>query len=361
MRIVPNPACNSAFLGLWQNDYEHYQMPQPQYLGAKYQLLNWLTKHMPINGGVMLDGFGGSQSVAYAMKKMGFAVHTNDFLNFCHQSGIALVANKSAILNKDDVAMLFADNPRRRKIMIRFKNIFFAESECVLLDNFRTNADQFSCPHKRALALAIMCRSLTRKTIMGHFAHLRAMEYARNPLRVKRNPSIARNIHDLFLALLPQYNAAVFDNGQDNKSHHGNILEVLPSLADADLDLVYYDPPYCQSHADYQAFYHLLETFVEAWEDKTFINGNQRYHPPRPSGFDKVGDVENSFRRLFALSDDIPYWLISYNDRSTPTVETLAQMARRHKKVRIEEKIYHTSRGGKGSVSGSREFLLICQ
>ncbi len=222
--------------------------------------------------------------------------------------------------------------------------------------------DLLDCPYKRSLALAVICRSLTRKTIMGHFAHLQAIPYATDPARVKRNPSIARPIRDLFIELLPQYNTAIFDNNKENKSYRKNILDLLPNLQTGTIDLAYYDPPYCNSHADYQAFYHLLETFVENWgnDDKQFINRNQRYHPPRYSGFDKVTEIEDSFRKLFALSDEIPYWLISYNDRSLPKIEKLVHMAKHHKPVRVEEKIYVTSRGGKGSVSGSREYLIVC-
>lgn len=340
--------------------YEHIKMPPPQYLGAKQKLLPWLMQFARVEGGIVLDGFGGSQAVAFAMKKAGCTVYTCDFLSFCHQSGLALVENRGETLAADEVKFLFSDNPGRKDVMDKFKDIFFAEAECAMLDNFYANAGQFTSPYKRALALAVMCRALTRKTIMGHFAHLRAMEYAQNPARIRRNPSIARPIHDLFLQLLPQYNAAVFDNNRGNKSYCANILDLLPQLAGT-VDWVYYDPPYCGSHADYQAFYHLLETFVENWRDKDFINNNRRYYPPRHSGFDKAGEIEQSFRRLFALSAEIPNWLISYNDRSLPSLEALVKMAARHKKVRVEEKIYQTCRGGKGSVAGSREYLLICE
>lgn len=334
------------------------QMPQPQYLGAKQKLLGWITRFVPLEAGAILDGFGGSQSVAFEMKKAGFAVHTNDFLNFCHQTGLALVENSGASLDDGDLALLFAENTARGSVMRRFEGVFFAAEECVFLDNFRANADKLSCSYKRALALSVMCRSMTRKTLMGHFAHMRAMDYAADPARVKRNPSIARPLRDLFLELLPLYNAAVFDNGAANKSYNRNILDLLPSLSG--IDLAYYDPPYCRSHADYQAFYHLTETFSENWDDKQFINGTRRYHPPRHSGFDKAGEVARSFRLLFEMSDEIPHWLISYNDRSEPSPEVLAKMARRHKKVRVEEKPYRASRGGRGSVAGSKEYLFVC-
>ena len=335
-------------------------MPQPQYLGAKYKLLSWIMRFADMDGGAVLDGFGGSQSVAFAMKKAGCAVYTCDFLNFCHQNGLALVENCGEKLTADDVNILFADNDKRGNVMMNFKNVFFAEGECVVLDNFRANVEKFRNPHKRALALAVMCRALTRKTIMGHFAHLRAMAYAADPARVRRNPSIARPVREVFLQLLPQYNAAVFNGNRACKSFHADILDALPQLAGR-VDLAYYDPPYCGSHSDYQAFYHLLETFVENWSDKTFINGTRRYSPSRRGGFERVGEAEKSFRRLFELSDEIPRWLISYNDRSTPSAATLAKMAARHKKVRVEEKPYEKSRGGKGSVAGSREYLLVCE
>lgn len=337
------------------------RMPEPQYLGAKHRILPWICRFIPENVNTVLDGFSGSQSYAFEMKKRGYAVQTNDFLGFCHTGGVALVENKNSVLTENDLELLFSENKDRDETMMRFKDIFFAEDECVFLDNFRANAELLGCPYKRALALAVMCRSLTRKTIMGHFAHLRAIPYARDPARIKRNPSIARPVRDLFVQLLPAYNASVFDNGMENKSHRQNILKLLPDLPAGKTDLAYYDPPYCKSHADYQAFYHLLETFVERWSDKTFINRNKRYHPPRHSGFDKVSEIEDSFRRLFTLSDEIPNWLISYNDRSLPKIETLVKMAKRHKSsVRVEEKLYTTSRGGKGSVSGSREYLIVC-
>lgn len=336
------------------------KMPAPQYLGAKYKLLSWIFEFIPSGVRTVLDGFSGSQSFAFEAKKHGCVVHTNDFLRFCHMGGVALVENQKAVLTESEIALLFSENENRDSTMMRFKDIFFIESECRLLDNFRANVERLECRYKRALALTVMCRSLTRKTIMGHFAHMQAIPYSRDPARVKRNPSIARPLQKLFVELLPAYHAAVFDNNQKNQSHHENILQLLPNLPNGAIDLAYYDPPYCNSHADYQAFYHLLETFVEGWCNKTFINRNQRYYPPRHSGFDKVAAIEESFKTLFALSDEISHWLISYNDRSVPSVETLAHMAKRHKKVCVKEKRYQSSRGGKGSVRGSREFLLVC-
>lgn len=340
--------------------FEGYNFPEPQYLGAKHLLTSWIIRHIPAEASVALDGFGGSQSVAFAMKKMGLEIHTNDLMSFCHQTGQALIENRDTKLSASDLEMLFAPNDHKGSLMQSlFEGVFFNPEDSVFLDTFRANVEQLSNSRKRALALCVMNRSLTRKIIMGHFAHLQAISYAQNPDRIRRNPSIARSIKSLFMELLPEYHAAIFDNARDNASYEGDILQLLPRLKN--IDVAYYDPPYCSSHSDYQAFYHLLETFVEYWTDKEFKGGTRRYHPSRHSGFNKKTGIVESFHSLFEASADIPLIMMSYNCRSYPDINALIEITRRYRHVVVEEKEYQQSRGGKGSVSGSREYLLICR
>ena len=133
---------------------------------------------------------------------------------------------------------------------------------------------------------------------------------------------------------------------------------MLPKIEN--VELAYFDPPYCDSHADYQGFYHLLETYTEYWKDKDFINGIRRYEPQRFSGFDKKRDVISSFEKLFALSEEIPNWLISYNNRSYPGIEEFKKLISTFRNVKVETKTYQNGRGGKGSVAGSQEILFVC-
>jgi adenine-specific DNA methylase len=160
------------------------------------------------------------------------------------------------------------------------------------------------------------------------------------------------------MELLPTYNNAVFDNKQENQSFNENTLDLLPKLQN--IDLVYFDPPYCNSHADYQGFYHLLETYTEYWKDKEFVNGIKRYEPKRYSGFDTKREITTSFEKLFESATDIPHWLISYNNRSYPDIQTFEKLASKYRDVRIEHKTYQNGRGGKGSVAGSKEILFVC-
>jgi adenine-specific DNA-methyltransferase len=336
------------------------KFPRPQYLGAKYDLLPWIQQYIPTNTQVVLDGFSGSQSVAYFFKQLGKKVITNDFLLCNHQIGLGLIENNSVTLSENDMQVLFSTNSNHKNIIAdTFTGIFFEVEDAIWLDAFRANCDIFE-GYKKSLALAIMNRALQRKTIMGHFAHTKALEYARNPERVKRNASIAQPIKKLFLEQLPLYNQAIFDNHQENKSFNCNILDLLKSNTLDDVDLAYFDPPYVDSHSDYQSFYHFLETYTAYWDDKQFLNGTKKYFPAKWSGFDKKTEVLDSLHMLFSSAQRIPNWLISWNNRSFPQVEMFLEIVSLYKEVKVVEKTYHSSKGGKGSVKGSKEILFIC-
>jgi adenine-specific DNA methylase len=341
--------------------YFDYQFPEPQYLGAKHSHLSWIRRFIPKNVNVAFDAFAGSQSVSFLFKQLGCKTITNDFLNFNNQIGKALIENKSQKIDAEDLSILFQKSPQKDNFTLMekvFTDVFFQREESAFIDNLRANIPSLSNSYKQALAFAIMNRSMTRKITMGHFGHTQALVYAANPERIKRNRSLIRPIKDLFLEILPKYNDAIFDNGQDNKSFNENITDLLPQLSN--IDLVYFDPPYCNSHADYQGFYHLLETYTEYWNDKEFVNGIRRYEPQRYSGFDKKSEVITSFEKLFELSNEIPHWLISYNNRSYPDIQTFEKMILKYRDLKIEHKTYQNGRGGKGSVAGSKEILFVC-
>jgi adenine-specific DNA methylase len=344
-------------------EYQYFanKFPEPQYLGAKHRLVPWMTENLPDGIKIAIDAFAGSHSVAYFFKQAGFKTICNDFLSFNTQIGKALIENKGICLDGADVDFLFAPSKDKIRFTLmeeQFSGVFFEDNEAVAIDNFRANVERLENPFKRALAISVMNRSLTRKVTMGHFAHTKALAYAANPDRIKRNRSLIRPIREIFSELLPQYNRAIFDNGQNNLSICGNILDAFSAFPKA--DLIYFDPPYCNSHADYQGFYHLLETFTEYWRDKQFVNSIHRYEPQRFSGFDKKADVLGSLEKLFELSANIPHWILSYNNRSYPGIDELESLLARHRNVSAKTITYQTSRGGKGSVAGSMEVLFIC-
>jgi len=344
-----------------EEQYLDIKFPLPQYLGSKYIHKDWIARWIPDDVNVVLDAFSGSQSIAFLCKQLGKSVISNDFLTFNSQIGKALIENKQEILTEEDINILFSENsdPSKYNLMEQlYTDLFFSIEETSFLDAFRSNIRFLNNEYKKAMAFSIINRAMTRKVTMGHFAHTQALAYASDPNRIKRNRSLVTPLKVLFKDLLVEYNNAVFDNNKECVSYNQNVLELLPKLSN--VDLAYFDPPYCDSHADYQSFYHLLETYTNYWKDKDFINGTKRYSPKKISGFDTKSEMIGSLGKMFLLSKEIPYWLISYNDRSYPDIETLADMIKPYRNVRIERKSYSAGRGGKGSVAGSSEILLIC-
>ncbi len=54
------------------------------------------------------------------------------------------------------------------------------------------------------------------------------------------------------------------------------------------------------------------------------------------------------------------HWIISYNDRSFPNIATLVDLIKPFRRTIVKEKEYCAGRGGKGSVAGSSEILILC-
>ena len=95
---------------LFSDFYLNYKFPEPQYLGSKYIHRAWIEQFIPVDTEVVLDAFGGSQSIAYLMKQLGKTTYTNDFLNFNYQIGKALIENAGELLTKEDIDILFSQN-----------------------------------------------------------------------------------------------------------------------------------------------------------------------------------------------------------------------------------------------------------
>ena len=340
-------------------DLNVYNLPQTQYLGSKQRLVEWIFSCSPKNIETVFDAFSGTSSVGYYFKAKGKRVISNDFLKFNYHIGNAVIENKNTILGQRDIDLLLRKNKMSGSLIDDvFTDVFFEKEESRFLDNIRANINLLDNKHKQSLSFTIINRALTRKVLLGHFAHLKALEYSRTPERVKRNPAITRPISELFLELVVEYNDSIFDNGKENKIYCEDTIDLIKNLRD--IDLVYFDPPYCGCHPDYQAFYHFLETFVEYWQDKTFVNQTKQYFPKKKSGFVQKREIVNSFKKLFKNSRHIPYWLISYNSKSYPSKEILIDLIKQYKKVKLFEYEYQNHYGGKGSQKGTREYLFLC-
>lgn len=344
---------------LFGKSFRVHKLPQTQYLGSKERLVEWIYEHSPQGIKTFFDAFSGTSVVGYYFKKKGKKIISNDFLKFNYHIAKAVIENKDVSLDLDDIRLLLSPNQKADSLIETvFTDIFFERDQASFLDNFRANVELLASDYKKSLALTVMNRALTRKVLLGHFAHLSALRYSRDPKRIKRNPTIARTLEDLFLELVSQYNNAIFDNEKKNKVYCEDTTALIPRLNK--VDLVYFDPPYVGCHPDYQAFYHFLETFVEYWKDKQFVNGTKQYFPKKESGFTLKEEIKNSFSNLFEASKNVPYWLISYNSKSYPSKENMIDLISRYKKVKVFEYEYQSHYGGKGSKKGTKEYLFYC-
>ena len=334
-------------------------LPKTQYLGSKQKWVKWIYQCAPKNIKTVFDAFSGTSAVGYYFKTQGKKVIANDFLKFNYHIGKTLIENKNVILTDKDIKLLLQKNKFSDFLIEEtFTGVFFEREQAQFLDNFRANIDLLSNQYKQSLAFTIINRALTKKVLLGHFAHLKALDYSKDLKRIKRNPAITRPIKDLFLELVNDYNYAVFDNGQQNKMYCQDTLSFIRNIEN--VDLVYFDPPYYGCHPDYQAFYHFLETYVEYWKGKKFINKTKQYFPKKKSGFTQKNEIVKSFKKLFENSQNIAYWLISYNSNSYPDKETMTNIIQQYRKTTVFENEYQNHYGGKGSRKGTREYLFLC-
>src|SRR3989304_5793190 len=219
-----------------------HKLPKTQYLGSKERLVKWIFDNTPKEVENIFDAFSGTSVVGYYFKNRGKRVIVNDFLKFNFHIGKALIENKNITLDDNDVALLLSKNKQANSLIEDvFTDVFFERDQARFLDNFRANIDLLDDKYKKSLAFVVMNRALTRKILLGHFAHLSALRYSKDPNRVKRNPTIARPLKELFLELMPQYNNAVFDNGKENEVYCEDTIKLVSKLED--VDLVYFDPP----------------------------------------------------------------------------------------------------------------------
>jgi len=334
------------------------EFPQPQYFGNKEKLLDWIVSFLPREAESCFDGFSGSSIVGYTLKRKGFRVISNDILSSCYQTAKALVENNDTALSAKDIEDLVKENKHRDDFIERqFSDLFFTPQECRFLDNLAANIQNLDHEYKRALAYTAICRTLTRKVPFGNFCHTRTMEYRLSPARVSRNPKLNEPIEPNFVEYIKQYNGAVFNNSKDNKAFNEDVLDLVPTV---DVDLAYFDPPYFVVASNYHGFYHFLQTYVGYLRDVPLAH-KTKMSPKKHSGFEKKSEIKSSFQELLEKSLHIPFWLISYNDRSILTLDEMAGLISPHRDVSIERYKHQHNNGGIGARKGSNEFLFVCK
>ncbi|MBO7684682.1 MAG: DNA adenine methylase [Kiritimatiellae bacterium] len=126
-------------------EYFEYKFPLPQYLGSKYRFRSWIGNFVPAGVKTVVDAFGGSQSMSYYFKQLGFRVLTNDLMSYSDMIGKALIENKGETISDNDVSILLSPNPdvRQFDLMQRlFAGVFFKEEDAAFIDSVRGNVER---------------------------------------------------------------------------------------------------------------------------------------------------------------------------------------------------------------------------
>lgn len=332
--------------------------PSFSYFGGKQHLIPFLRRHLPHQPSRIIDGFSGSGIISYYFKQMGWDTLSCDILAYAHHTAQALVVNNGVRLTSGDVDRLFQPTTSAsRQMHILYSNLFFTPSECDQFDAIRANIDSFSLM-KQSLIFTIIGQVMLRKVAFHHFANLMTMRFRESKERIQRNPSLTRTIETEFREIYPSFNNAVFHGIRPVEAYRGDIREL---ILDMKADVAYFDPPYVGAHPDYEAFYHVLETFIERWAEKEFRHQTRQYYPKRGSGFVQKKEALNSFRALFEKTQHIPLVLISYNSTSNPTLDDLCNIIGEFRPYKVSAWVYNSANGGKGSKKGTAEYLIVAR
>lgn len=237
--------------------------PTTRYQGSKRRLTEWIWANVEdLEFSSVLDLFGGTGCVSHLFKAAGKRVIYNDLLRFNWHIGLALIQNAGVRLEPEDIELVLNRQSDVRYpdfIQRTFSGIYFRDNENAWLDYVIYNIDHvLADPIKQALARFALYQAciVKRPYNLFHRANLYMREAdVQRSFGNKTTWDTPFETH--FRTFVAEANAAVFDNGRDNRALHGDALD-----APTDVDLVYIDPPYVSSKGvsvDYLEFYHFLE------------------------------------------------------------------------------------------------------
>lgn len=331
--------------------------PTTRYMGSKRKLLGEIWRvASQFDFRSALDLFSGSGVVGYMFKSMGKAVCCNDYMAMAATFSKAMVENNATMLTEAEVSRLLVKPKKVDGFVSRvFKGIFFTDEENATIDALRTNIARLKNPYKRAIAMTALMRACAKKRPRGLFTYIGdRYDDGRRDLKL--------SIEEQFVECVKSVNAAVFDNGQENRSVWGDALK----LDGVTADLVYIDPPYFTPKSDneYVRRYHFLEGLARSWkgveiQEETKTKKFKSY----PTPFARKEGAEQAFADIFARYRQ-SILIVSYSSNSLPTKEQMMSLMSRYKQnvevLPIDYRYNFGNRsGGETARQNVNEFLFI--
>lgn len=339
--------------------YTH-PFPSTRYQGSKRKSAAWIwdsVAHLDFDSA--LDLFGGTGVIAHTFKRAGKRVIYNDALRCNWQMGRALIENRATTLSAADLERILTHQPTLAYpdfIQRTFRGIYFTDSENAWLDRTITNIDTLLDGYAADIARFALYQAciVKRPYNLFHRANL-YMRLAQVRRSFGNKKTWDRPFEAHLRAFAAEANAAIFDNGRDNRALCGDALAV-PEGA----DLVYIDPPYINARGvgvDYHGFYHFLEGLADVarWPERVDYASKHRRLIAQDSPWTDPVRIYAAFDAVFARFRD-SILVVSYRADGIPTRGELLDLLRAHKPgVQVADQPQQYAL----STRTSRELLLI--
>jgi len=157
-------------------------------------------------------------------------------------------------------------------------------------------------------------------------------------------------------------NALVFDNGQPCRALN---KDVLAAVAEAKVDLAYFDPPYATqfSTTNYERIYHFIEGLMTYWDGLEIDTDNKIRNFKSDHPTVTKTNAAAFFDRFLARAEHIRHWIISYRDRAYPSEREMKKLIAGHgRDSRMKSKDHeYMITNVHGAASHAKEHLFICE
>ncbi len=337
-----------------QVDEKATAYPPTRYMGSKEKLLPYIQDvAAQFQFDSALDLFSGSGVVGYMFKTMGKQVFSNDYMTMSATFTKAMIENNTHRLSELEIDNLFAPNPdASRFVQETYRGVYYIDADNAIIDLVRSNIKKLPNAQKRAIAMSALIRACLKKRARGIFTYT-GLRYddGRADLRMSMEKQI-RNAATLI-------NDSIFDNGQDNRSRHGDAMTTRYKA-----DLVYIDPPYYSPLSDneYVRRYHFVEGLARDWDgvDMQWHTKTKKFKS-YPTPFSSRSGALDAFDRMFHRRRD-SILIVSYSSNSQPTREEIISLMSKYKRhVEVIDIDYRYSFGTQSQKNKNavQEYLFV--
>ncbi len=338
--------------------------PPTRYQGSKRKLCPWIWSCIrEIDFETALDGFGGTGSVAYMLKRHGKKVIYNDILPSNEQVGIALIENDSVRLSDQTVNRLLKTDGRVRYpsfIAETFGDIYFTDCENKWLDRICRNISVLKNRYEKAIAWYALFQAALAKRPYNLFhrknLYMRTADVNRS---FGNKKTWDTPFEEHFRQFVKTANNSVFRGDEKCQAISKNITGIKGQF-----DLVYLDPPYINNKGTgvpYGEFYHFLDGMLDYtnWEKRIDWKSKHRRLVTESSPWTSPSRIHQAFEAVFKRFSKSTL-VISYRSDGIPSIEELVTSLRKYKKTtrvcQSSQYKYVLSNNGK-----SKEVLVIGQ